>query len=322
MLFKSSILCIVLTLLSLTARAQSIPPDRLDWWRAHAPTCDAPDGFRFPSKKYGAICDDGDINLFAGLLCTAGEPLGCETVKRSQGNTGRWFRSPRRAQTDNLGEKNSFSPDMAHGTELYSAVTRDRARLGLWLKWMDDVRPCIIGGGDNCVRSPLLRFCTDDTEKGCTVRPGDAAILDATVKGLSVPLPTEDMRRLLDQAGTNLMDQVWLSSQVNAPGYSQHLVGVEILLLRKLGHTDPKLTGAASALADKQPRNPFFQFLKEGATSRVRDLTLSLCPSPATGLPPEMSQWAWEREDAEQAWKKSLLWDCIFMARLLEGGAK
>lgn len=316
---KSMLFVVLLTAGAiLPAMGQSISSERVRWWREHAPTCMAPDGFVFPSKRNAEGCDDGDMTLFAGLLCAAGDSDGCETVKRSQDASGRWFRSPRRAQTANLGNPNSFSPDMALGAQLYGVSKGDADSIGRWLKWMDRVRPCWIGSGDDCFRGPLLRFCTDDTEKGCTVRPGDAATLNATVRSMGVALPTEDMDRMFDQAGKNLMDQLWVSAQVNKPGYSQHLVAVQIFLLRKAGLSDARLDTAAVTLSEKQPGNPFFAYLREGRTERVRELALAACPSPEKGLPTEMDQWSWEREDAEQAWRSSMLWDCLFIAKLLE----
>ncbi|MBS0165376.1 MAG: hypothetical protein JSR29_04785 [Nitrospira sp.] len=304
--------------------AQPIPEERVTWWKANAATCAAPDGFVFVGKDYGGGCgneDDGDTNLFAGLLCAVGEPLGCETVKRAQDPmSGRWFRSPRRAQTNNLGRKNSFSPDMALGSQLYISTTSEVASLKQWLNWLDTSRACWIGEGDNCVRSPLIRFCTDDTENGCTARPADLGVFAATLKKLSVSPQNEDIRRLLHQASLNMPDIVWADSQINQEGFSQHLVAVEIFLLRRLGMEDQRMVGAAYALAQKQPKNPFFLYLSEGPTKKVADLTLSLCPSPATGVPVQRTQWAWERKDKEQAWRNSVLWDCVFMARLIGVG--
>ena len=250
-----------------SAHADGIPKDLVTWWLSSAPRCHAPDGFEFPGKRVSGECDDGDINLFAGLLCLSGSSLGCDTVKHSlDPATGKWYRSPRRAQTNNLGSPNSFSPDMALGAQLYVATTNDRDSLKSWLVWMDDHRPCWIGSGDSCVKGLLLRFCTDDPEKGCTARPGDLAILDATTTKMGIFPPTKDVQNLLHQAGINLMDMVWTSSQVNEPGYSQHLTGVEVLLLRRLGYKDDRLTAAAQTLAKKQPQNPFFQYLAEGPT--------------------------------------------------------
>jgi hypothetical protein len=304
-------------LLTDAAYGQKIPKARADWWRTNAPTCTAPDGFVFVSKRVGSECDDGDTTLFAGLLCAAGEPLGCATVKRAQADSGKWFRSPWRAQTDNLGKKNSFSPDMALGAQLYVTTTKDVESLKRWHKWLDDVRACWVGSGDNCMRSPFLRYCTDDTEKGCALRPVDLAVLGATSTGMKAFPPTEDVRRLLLQAGTNMYDLIWADSQFNEPGFSQHLVGVEIFLLRLLGHKDQRLQGAAVALSGKQPKNPFFLFLAEGPTRKVADLTMTLCPSPETGVPTSMNEWSWERKDEAEAWKRSMIWECVFMAKLL-----
>jgi hypothetical protein len=314
-----AVLAVCLT--GLPAHAQTIPGELITWWRQNAPTCEAPDGFKFPGKMgSGGECDDGDMTLFAGLLCASGEQIGCETVRRSQLDSGQWNRSPRRAQTNNLGNPNSFSPDMALGAQLYLATEGDSAAGSRWLEWMDRVRPCIVGSGDLCLQSPLLRFCTDDNESGCTVRPGDASMLDATSRNVGFPPPTKEMRAIFHQAGLNTLDMLWLSAQVNKPGYSQHLVAVQIMLLRKMKYTDERLRTAALRLKDSQPANPFFAWLYEGRTIRVRDLTLAQCPSPATGVAKDRTQWAWEREDAEKAWKNSMVWDCIFMARLLENG--
>lgn len=306
--------------LSTPAAAQTVPPSLVAFWRNNAPVCRAPDGTNFPSKlQASGECDDGDMTLFSGLLCAAGEKLGCDAVRRSQTGSGQWFRSPRRAQTANLGNPNSFSPDMALGAQLYVAVTRDKAAGNNWLAWLDHVRPCLIGSGDSCFQSPLLRFCTDDDEKGCTVRPGDASILNATTRFMPLALPTQDMDHLFAQAGINMLDMLWASAQVNKPGYSQHLVAVQILLLRRMGYTDERLRAAAARLSADQPRNPFFAYLDTGPNQHVLDLTLAQCPSPATGVPANRTQWAWERNDADGASRDSMIWDCIFMARLLEG---
>lgn len=300
-------------------KAQSVPAETLAYWREKAPTCETQGGFIFPSKKQSSgECDDGDMTLFAGLLCAAGEQIGCETVRRAQDESGRWFRSPRRALSNNLGQPNSFSPDMALGAQLYLAMTKDKPRGDKWLAWMNRVRPCLIGSGDNCFQSPLLRFCTDDEEKGCTVRPGDAAMLDASVRFVPLAVPTVDMNNLLMQAGTNRLDLLWAAGQLNEPGFSQHLVAAEILLLRQMGYNDPRLDTAAFTLATKQPRNPFFAYLKEGKSNRVLELTLASCPAVGGTIPADRTQWAWERADSDEAWKKGMLWDCVFMGKLLE----
>ena len=316
------LLCLMGLIMSVAVLAASpdtaVPPQLLSLWRSSAPMCTDREGAKFPGKMDAAgNCEDGDINLFAGLLCSAGEEIGCETVRRSQTADGKWFRSPLRAQTDNLGHPNSFSPDMALGTELYLVISHNQAAGDLWLTWLDKVRPCLIGSGDGCYQSPLLRFCTNDDEGGCTVRPGDAAILGETARYVAMTPPTADMAKLFDQTRLTLLDTILASATLNKPGYSQHLVAIEIHLAALAGIRDARLDAAAALLATKQPRNPFFAYLKEGRTRHVLELTLAQCPTTQGSIPSERTQWSWEREDAENAWHSSMIWDCIFMARLL-----
>ena len=313
----------LLTLLSLfvlstRSASQPIPADLVDYWRANAPSCLTANGTKFPSKKReDGSCDDGDIALFAGLLCASGDALACESVRLSQDTTGRWFRSPRRKETANMGEPNSFSPDMALGAQLYAITRSDSKAIQAWLNWIDESRPCWIGSGANCVKGILLRFCTDDTEKGCTVRPTDGGVLRLVADRLAVKAPTQEVNHLLEQFAINIYDLIWAGSQLNKPGYSRHLVAAEILLLRRAGYSNPKLDGAAHALATKHPTNPFFLHLAGRAAAEVAAAAMRVCPAKNAALPKDMIEWSWERDEADEAWRRSMLWDCIFVSNLL-----
>ncbi len=104
---------------------------------------------------------------------------------------------------------------------------------------------------------------------------------------------------------------------VNKPGYSQHLVGVTIMLARMIGSNDGRLGEAARRLASKNPGNAFFAYLSEGRSDSVRQKTLGRCPSPEKPPTRPLMQWQWERDDSDRAWERSCYWDCIFMAQLL-----
>src|SRR4051794_20855639 len=73
--------------------------DRLLFWEPpHAFLC-SDHGIRFPSKWTSndpSSCDDGDMTLFNGLLCAAGDRRGCDGVSNAQDAGGRFWRSPRR----------------------------------------------------------------------------------------------------------------------------------------------------------------------------------------------------------------------------------
>lgn len=337
---------------------------RMTIWEKYAPLCNGN-----PSK---ANCEDGDMNLFSGLLCAAGISQGCDSVRSAMDEVGpevgRWHRSPRRKLDSEIAKQEekdgvgSFSPDMALGTELYLATTKDTNAARKWFDWLERHRPCLSGAEPDCQfppKSPLVlyrnvrgwpRFCTNDIPtpsqpgKGCTVRPGDLANLASTRHSLKmdpgtatcsadlsyiddyfgqlvdpIKLMKEGLPRLLDLSCGLAPGFNRLSAEFNKPGYSLHLAGVEIFLLRNLGVADPRLDESAHRLAVRQPLNPFFQYLANGPTAPiVRKLLLEECPADeASSNSSAKSEWAWERDDAQQAWKRASLWDCLFIGKLI-----
>lgn len=313
-------------------------------WRHHAPLCAG-----YPSSEH---CEDGDMTLFSGLLCYSGDPLGCDAVQNAQDATGRWHRSPRLAADPSLRRHNSFSWDMALGVQLYVVRTRDIASLQRWIQWVESQRPCVVrspnlGGMTYCLVRGWPRWCTDDTEKGCTVKPQNLATLVRTLDALNLPLPSpaqdspppgvwgevlkklqEESRdanaalslgNLLEQARGLQPDILLMDAVANRPGYSRHLIGVEIILARESGLDSEQLSIAAEVMALKEKANPFFQFLWEGATERVRHQFLILAPRSAAQIPIKKADWAWQRSEDAQAWKESNLWDFQFLGRLLTG---
>jgi len=314
--------------MSCSARADELS-DRLQFWQANpnALLCDAngPGEVAFPSKQTGEKeqpCNDGDMTLFNGLLCAAGDKHGCEGVAEAQDpTTGQWYRSPRIRIHGNDRGGADFSPDMALGAELYLIATKDVVRARRWLLWLDKEVPCSISLFGKCAVQGAPRFCAP--EAGCTMRPGDIAALSATVNFLQRTAGLESLPdgRLRGALGTfsgfgpALSD---LDSQFNKPGFSQHLTGVTILLLRMAGSNDARLDNAAARLVDKNPGNAFFSFLKEGKTDHVKTEVLNRCPDAHGGsLVMPLNEWQWERPNSDKAWEHSCYWDCIFMAELL-----
>jgi len=292
--------------------------NRLALWEQHAKYCDSGDGTRAPSKEH---CDDGDTTLFNGLLCAAGEQRGCTAVRNAHDEaTGRWYRSPRLRVNHHAAEGASLSPDMALGIQLYLATTNDTGRAYKWLKFIDDTVPCKIRKpfSNDCWIRSIPRFCPDSDN--CIIRPGDAEILGHTVdylhqKGMP-PLPNGSLRGYLGTFGSTWLNDY--NAHINKLGYSLHLVGVESFLLKKMGHTNKAIQDQIDRINERDPGNPFFEFLRDGPTERIRQIVFNVCPKDSSSLPQKNFQWAWEREMKEQAWKDSMLWDCIFMAKLLD----
>lgn len=323
-----------------TAREQVVA--LIPLWRSNAPLCAGA-----PSSDK---CEDGDMTLFSGLLCASGEAIGCASVKAAQGADGRWHRSPRLKQNPALRPTNSFSWDMALGVQLYAATTSDKVALEHWLQWVEAARPCLtespaLNGKTYCLVRGWPRWCPDDDEKGCTARPQDLATLIVTIDklGVKIPSPAEtklpggaadlvlapliaasreanaafSLEKLLPLARGLQPTIVLLDSAGNRPGYSRHLAGVEVLLLRRLGAGSETVDRAAAILIGHEPDNPFFKYLAGKSADDISGRLLAVGPNDAASLPSDKADWAWQRETKEEAWKKSNLWDFVFMGNLV-----
>lgn len=311
-------LCMLLT----TAPASELS-ERRQFWETQAFWCGAAT-VPFPSKEalgHPDDCDDGDMTLFNGLLCASGVASGCDAIARAQGSDGRWWRSPRRIGWEAPEHDVSFSPDQSLGVLLYALTTRDSAAFARWTGWLESNRACAIEIADRCVQRGWLRFCRDDADKRCTLRPADCVRIE--MAALTLGVDGGVCRRVMKEL--NLPEDALLdideflvgSAAVNDPGYPLHLVGVGLMLARLNGVDTPKLRQAAGILAARVPGNPFFQFLHSGATSSVMTAMLQLCPAPDR-VSTNRFQWVWEREPKPESWRESMYWECVFLSNLLE----
>lgn len=296
---------------------------RLEYWRREAFEC-ALQAPAFPSKEVlnrPAECDDGDMTLFNGLLCSSGDPFGCDAVARSQGDDGRWWRSPRRIGWEAPQHDVSFSPDQSLGVLLFAIATGQKDRLARWLAWIENNRPCEIAIAGRCLQRGWLRFCRDDFDKRCSLRPADCVRIELTAQRLGIDgsLCRRVMKELqLPESMLLPLDDFLLSSAaVNDIGYPLHLAAVGLFLARQSGFKSDKVRAATEVLVARQSENAFFLFLRDGNTPAVQQMLFLTCP--ATDRPSgNRFQWTWERETKTDAWKESMYWDCIFLGRLLQ----
>lgn len=337
---------------------------RLKIWKlpGAAPLCkDKVTGLLFPAKQsadqaVAQDCDDGDATLFNALLCYSGEASACTAVARAQvrdasGKGGEWKRSPRFVTQPSLRPSNSFSPDMALGLHLYAAhalpKSPERAAYAEWAGWIEQSRPCVLDIFGACLRG-LPRLCTDDTEKGCTMRPGDLAIMRANLDQMGIPAPPPaplpaisdsvlkllkidprqleqvndlSFERLSAAVSQYSVPMLFADSVLNEEGFPQHLVAVGILVSRQRSSAadDFLLKAAAKNLADKQPKNAFFHWLAGGTKVAVAERVNAVCPKSLAGIPTARDQWVWERADNDPSMpaKSLMVWDCIFMANVV-----
>lgn len=281
----------------------------------------------FPSKGSEEVaqpCDDGDMTLFNGLTCSANSLSGCEAVSSSQDtDSGRWYRSPRLRLIGPGATTNSFSPDMAVGVYHWlvsNPSPENKAAFVRWLDWLAKNKRCL---NADCSRQ-WPRFCPDDdnaqpgAEYGCTMRPGDLATLGVVTAALGIPVKDAQIRALSEKWKESAVTLAWISAHTNEIGYRLHLAASVLYLYRRLGIIDPALTDAIASLKGRQPKNPFFNYLADDITS-AKLLTSQLCPATQGSIAPigQRFQWSWERADSEDAWKKSMLWDCLFISKLI-----
>ncbi len=273
------------------------------YWRNSGSLCG-----QYPSKE---DCDDGDATLFNGLLCASGEKIGCDAVAAAQGPDGRWWRSPRRVG-DNAGSANSFSRDMSLGVLLYLQTTKDVARAQSWMKWINDNRPCslknpVTGG---CSVWGLHRVCRDDEGNRCSLTPTMWSMMGTVWRQLG--LSRHDQMNAHSGAYDSFAAQEVEQTDL---GYALHLKAVQAYLQLRGDAQQQTARKVVSTLMQRQPDNPFFQWLQGGANPSWESNLLNICPSterPARRL----HQWSWERDTAEKAWEESMGWDCLFLGKL------
>jgi hypothetical protein len=192
---------------SVWSRLPANAPDldqRVAWDESRAFYCESGLG-RFPSKEAesGApACDDSDSVMFNALLCRSGDPRGCNTVKLSQDDNGRFWRSPKRKlerpadptaaddaiakiQSRDLGET-TFSGDHATGLFVYFGHMGDKEKDAFknWIAWIDSNERCLTFCGAMPIGTP--RFCKNDR---CAFRPGDCSVLVLLGRKLGVGVP-------------------------------------------------------------------------------------------------------------------------------------
>jgi hypothetical protein len=330
-------LVVIIYSMCLTGAVKAVSPDirqQLEesalFWEDYGEVCD---GWSFPSKREeDGRCDDGDALLFNGLLCMASYSPACKAAREALDSNGQWWRSPR--QVGGLHRtKNSFSRDMSLGALLYLVKTSDQDAALKWIEWIQNNRsPLEIRPGLRIGK--VSRLCHDEEDFTCLMSPAVWQNMGRAWKAIGLP-PTSRMSepykefgdlgmRLNDLSGKlgyEWTDLAILELKSTKPGYAMHLKGVLVYLVQKINEKAGldlyNWRPLALELTRRQPKNLFFRFLAEGPSDALASELLSSCPNPNTIAPKR--QWAWERADADEAWKKSMGWDCLFMSYLLLG---
>jgi hypothetical protein len=236
--------------------------------------------------------DVGDSLLWSGLLCLSGEDDFCQAIPFFQDVHGRFWRHPSRI---NVEKGDSFSRDMALGALAYILKTRDVAIMDSWMTYIADHNG---------------KLCPDDSDRRCTVTPKLYGLFYLVAREIGSNIITPHMR-----LGVIADDTTALIEAKTAPsGYPLHLIAVQILIKQKLGVDNFVTNSVLDVLIEREPHNPFFRFLREGASGKVLSDFNKIYPE----LPPKrLNQWLFQRAWSDRAWLQAVGYDLVFFINLL-----
>ena len=241
-----------------------------------APWCDG-----YPSREN---CDDGDS--MAGILgfgCAVGFKPACDGVSASV-KDGQLHRAPNRNDKDNTASRDQLFGFMA-------------AQLHGENRWLD-VKRFIKDNG---------RICNDATDNRCDLTPVSLALLGFTHAHLGY---TRDATMWFNG---QIFGKTLLTQSITVPtGYQLNLVAEAAYIAWKTGFEDRVSYEAARNVYLRQPGNPWFCFVVQGADESCAQLALALWPSE----PEHKEQWSISRDTADDDWQRSQGWEWLFIAGL------
>lgn len=272
-------------------------------------------GIEFPSgRRPDGDIEDGDMSIFGGLLCASGESLGCGLVRNSNSDDGRFWRSPRRVGEADTNDHASFSGDQMKGVIAFLVHTSEFQRLDGLLRYLRG-NPTKVPTNAHVLETGYSSCPNYGPNFTCFVGGFDWFALGALAKKakLEASLPA-DYEAMMKRYGFTYDGLVW-ESLITNNGYRLHLIAVQVHLLRILGETDPRLALVARILAGREPNNAFMVYLHLGADERVRQIADGKCLAPENRT--DFTDWQWQRAEADHAWSRSMVWDCVFLYGLL-----
>ena len=263
--------------------------ERIRMW---APLC--ADG----SQSHG-VCPFGDMTIFSGMSCLAGETARCEDVRRAQGPDGRWWRSPELVGEDR--EQDSFSRDQSEGALAYLVATRD---VNAALRWQ------------NYLEGHRLRMCPDASDNRCKIMPGTSRLFGAVWSYLGLS-PAHWMNR--GEWYLNLYEPI--EAEFQRHDFPMHLSATQAWIRREIERRGGPAAPASAAkvvrvLTRREPENPYFLLLRDGPTEKIADLILAKCPDERPSAP--LLDWSWQRGQKDRPWLHASGHDCIFLINLFE----
>jgi len=241
-----------------------------------APWCDG-----YPSREH---CDTGD-NM-AGILgfgCAVGFKAACDGVSASV-KDGQLYRAPNRQDTDNTASRDQLFGFMA------AQLSGERA----WLEVKNHIKD-------------TGRICQDATDLRCDLTPVTLALMGFTHAHLGY---TRDPTMWFNG---QIFGKTLLAQSIGVPtGYQLNLVVEAAYMAWKTGFEDRVSYAAARNAYLRQPGNPWFCFVVEGADESCAQLALALWPDE----PQFKEDWSIQRDTTDSAWQRSQGWEWLFLSGL------
>lgn len=265
----------------------------LDW----AQTC----GYGYSCE--GQRLNEDHVSLFSGLLCLSSKGAGdfdvhCRAIYDALGSDGKLWRSP--SQVDNK-VGNSSSKDVYLGFLAANVVLGDHDLLWRSYQYLED--------ND-------FRLCLDADDNRCDLKPNQHKSMFKTIarvwKRAGMRITPTIRRSAYDNVDGDTV--LLVQAKTAKPGYQLHLAGIQVLIAQKTERDNSMTAKVAKVLNERQPANPFFAYLRHGATDGVKQMTLDRCP---TERPDDYSHWMWSQQDGDQDANSSMGWDCVFLIDLL-----
>lgn len=244
-------------------------------------------------------CPFGDALEYMGMLCLSGEEKYCDYVKQSQDTGGRWWRSPGLVgHEEGVGGNGwaTFSRDMARGAWAYIVAKKDKTAA---LQWM------------NYIQSNEYKLCAKSKEgwDACSTRMGFWNFAREVYDWLGLP------RTRKMQAYKSLILRLYspLEALTQPRGFQMILTAEAIYTLYEMEKRGAKLKDrdilerVARIIHTREPKNPFYEYLVNGATEKGAQTLLKYCPRTQTSPPVDSWGPIYAVEFGEKMSKKNYL---------------
>ena len=272
-------------------------------------------------RSWAPKCADGSLTMsecpfwdaveYMGMLCLSGEEEYCKQVKKAQDETGRFWRSPGFIESTKPENGATFSRDMDRGVWAYIVASQDAETA---LKYMEFIKQ---NGYKLCPKSK-------ENWDACTTRATFWTFAQEVFEWLELPIDKRKMKNY-----KFLIDALYspIEAAVQPMHYEMILTAEKIYTLRKMQEMGAEIRNSrmfdriAKKIHERDPANPFYDYLANGSTDAVAEKILHLCPTTKPIVPINHGV-ATYTEPGNGPWEQGSGHYCIFMINAVLNSAE